>query len=100
MYSSKLYFKGYLRKISGNVAHDRYCFLLDNLLVMTRRLLTNDRFRVTGTMFTQGCTLDPMPDGEYTHNKVNYTHPLTHLHPHPPPYLHTHATAIRAAKCM
>eukprot|EP00041_Stephanoeca_diplocostata_P034965 m.1214994 g.1214994 ORF g.1214994 m.1214994 type:complete len:1097 (-) comp24607_c0_seq1:4742-8032(-) len=73
VYSSKLYFKGYLRKISGNVAHDRYCFLLDNLLVMTRRLLTNDRFRVTGTMFTQGCTLDPIPDGEYTHNKVPVT---------------------------
>jgi len=70
VYSSMLFCQGTLKKISGNVAHDRYCFLLDNLVVMTRRNVSNDRYKVTGTMFTQGCTLADVPDGEYTHNKV------------------------------
>lgn len=52
------------------MAHDRYCFLLDNLVVMTRRNVASDRYKVTGTMFTHGCTLADVPDGEYTHSKA------------------------------
>ena len=41
---------------------------------MTRRVTASGRYKVTGTMFTQGCSLADVPDGEYTHNKTRLNH--------------------------
>ena len=65
--------EGPLKKISGSNAQERYFLLFDNLLVIAKKSSVTGRFKIVGTLFTQGCKCESLPDGEHTHGKVSIT---------------------------
>lgn len=69
VYSCELFIQGSLRKISGVKSQNRYFFLFDNLLVITRKNVSG-KFFVYATMFTQGCVCESVADGDLTFGKT------------------------------
>ena len=80
VYSSELFFEGPLKKISGSRAQERYFLLFDNLLVIAKKSSVTGRFKIVGTLFTQGCKCESLPDGEHTHGKVSITNGFRLFH--------------------
>eukprot|EP00039_Didymoeca_costata_P029829 m.26570 g.26570 ORF g.26570 m.26570 type:complete len:1345 (-) comp7810_c0_seq1:2-4036(-) len=69
VYSSRLFLEGVVTKVSGVKGAERYLFLFDNLIVITRPPIKGrHKFARSGKIFTHECELEDVPDNEFVHN--------------------------------
>lgn len=73
VFSTELFHDGPLTLIYGSKAQDRHIFLFDNIMVIAKKHLVLNTYRIYGRLFTNGCVFESVPDGEYTHGKEPIT---------------------------